>query len=99
MALSSAWAFVFAFGMILITWELKRWALARSGSWRYEIKLTRFRYQNEVQTIEMFSTAGRNVNSGLIATAVVSSWTWAATLLQSSGVAYQYGVSGPFWVI
>jgi len=27
---------------------------------------------------------------------VVSSWTWAATLLQSSGVAYRYGVSGPF---
>ncbi|GBG60780.1 hypothetical protein CBR_g12518 [Chara braunii] len=25
------------------------------------------------------------------------SWTWAATLLQSSNVAYQYGVSGPFW--
>lgn len=23
--------------------------------------------------------------------------TWAATLLQSSGVAYRYGVSGPFW--
>lgn len=28
---------------------------------------------------------------------MVSSWTWAATLLQSSGVAYRYGVSGPFW--
>jgi Na+/proline symporter len=27
----------------------------------------------------------------------VSSWTWAATLLQSSAVAYKYGVSGPFW--
>lgn len=24
-------------------------------------------------------------------------WTWAATLLQSSNVAYKYGVSGPFW--
>ena len=24
-------------------------------------------------------------------------WTWAATLLQSSTVAFQYGVSGPFW--
>ena len=23
--------------------------------------------------------------------------TWAATLLQSSNVAYKYGVSGPFW--
>jgi SSS family transporter len=27
----------------------------------------------------------------------VSQWTWAATLLQSSNVAWQYGVSGPFW--
>ena len=45
----------------------------------------------------MFSTAGRTVKSGLVAAAVVSSWTWAATLLQSSGVAYRYGVSGPFW--
>lgn len=55
------------------------------------------RYQAEVQTSEMFSTAGRTVKSGLVASAVVSSWTWAATLLQSSGVAYRYGVSGPFW--
>jgi len=27
----------------------------------------------------------------------VSQWTWAATLLQSSNVAWNYGVSGPFW--
>lgn len=45
----------------------------------------------------MFSTAGRSVKSGLVAAAVVSSWTWAATLLQSSTVAYEYGVSGPFY--
>jgi Na+/proline symporter len=51
------------------------------------------RYHNEVQTSEAFSTAGRTVKSGLVASAVVSSWTWAATLLQSSGVAYSYGVS------
>ena len=55
------------------------------------------RYNYEVQTSEMFSTAGRTVKSGLVSSAVVSSWTWAATLLQSSGVAYRYGVSGPFW--
>lgn len=58
---------------------------------------TFYRYQNEVQTSEMFSTAGRSVKSGLVAAAVVSSWTWAATLLQSSAVAYKYGVSGPFF--
>ncbi|KAL1854563.1 urea active transporter [Paecilomyces lecythidis] len=55
------------------------------------------RYQHEVQTSEMFSTAGRSVKSGLVAAAVVSSWTWAATLLQSTTVAYEYGVSGPFY--
>ncbi|CAF9934912.1 hypothetical protein IMSHALPRED_009886 [Imshaugia aleurites] len=55
------------------------------------------RYQGEIQTSEEFSTAGRTVKSGLVAAAVVSSWTWAATLLQSSAVAYRYGVSGPFW--
>jgi Na+/proline symporter len=59
--------------------------------------LTSVRYNYEVQTSEMFSTAGRTVRSGLVASAVVSSWTWAATLLQSSSVAYRYGVSGPFW--
>ena len=50
-----------------------------------------------VQTSEVFSTAGRTVKSGLVAAAVVSSWTWAATLLQSSAVTYKYGVSGAFW--
>lgn len=55
------------------------------------------RYNNELQTSEVFSTAGRTVKSGLVSSAVVSSWTWAATLLQSSSVAYNYGVSGPFW--
>ena len=52
------------------------------------------RYNNEVQTSEMFSTAGRTVKSGLVASAVVSSWTWAATLLQSSSIAFRYGM---FW--
>lgn len=49
------------------------------------------------KTFEWFSTAGRSVKVGLIASSVVSAWTWAATLLQSSTVAYQFGVSGPFW--
>ena len=46
---------------------------------------------------EFFNTAGRTVKTGLTAAVIVSQWTWAATLLQSSNVAYQYGVSGPFW--
>ncbi|KAK3311705.1 Sodium:solute symporter family-domain-containing protein [Chaetomium strumarium] len=69
---------VFALGMILVTFILRR-------------------YNRELQTSEMFNTAGRTVKSGLVAAAVVSSWTWAATLLQSTGVCYRYGVSGPFW--
>ena len=55
------------------------------------------RFNNEVQTSEMFNTAGRSMKSGLVAAAVVSSWTWAATLLQSSAVCYRYGISGPLW--
>ena len=42
------------------------------------------RYNRELQTSEMFNTAGRTVKSGLVGSAVVSSWTWAATLLQST---------------
>ncbi|MGH9876074.1 MAG: sodium:solute symporter family transporter, partial [Nitrososphaerales archaeon] len=49
------------------------------------------------KTFEWFSTAGRSIKTGLIASSVVSAWTWAATLLQSSTVAYQFGISGPFW--
>ncbi|OSX69523.1 hypothetical protein BU14_1430s0001, partial [Porphyra umbilicalis] len=50
-----------------------------------------------VVTSEYFNTAGRSVKTGLSASVIVSQWTWSATLLQSSNVAYRYGVSGPFW--
>jgi hypothetical protein len=46
---------------------------------------------------EVYTTAGRSIGVGLTAADVVSKWTWAATLLQSSNVAWQYGVSGPYW--
>ncbi|ETW75302.1 urea transporter [Heterobasidion irregulare TC 32-1] len=46
---------------------------------------------------EEFSSASRSVKPGLIAAGIVSAWTWAATLLQSSAVAYKYGISGPWW--
>lgn len=46
---------------------------------------------------EYFNTAGRSVRTGLTASVIVSQWTWAATLLQSSTVAYRYGISGPLW--
>lgn len=55
------------------------------------------RYQKEKMTAEEFNTSGRTVKTGLIACAVVSSWTWAATLLQSTTQAYKNGISGPYW--
>ncbi|CAI5963936.1 unnamed protein product [Closterium sp. NIES-64] len=55
------------------------------------------RYVGTRQSSEWFNTAGRNVKTGLIASVIVSQWTWAATILQSSNVAFQNGVSGPFW--
>ena len=57
-------------------------------------RYTRF----STKTSEEFNTASRSVKPGLIASGIVSAWTWAATLLQSSTVAYEYGVAGPFWV-
>jgi SSS family transporter len=52
---------------------------------------------NTEHSSEFFNTAGRTVKTGLTASVIVSQWTWAATLLQSSNVAWNYGVSGPFW--
>ncbi|KAI8932522.1 hypothetical protein NX059_010701 [Plenodomus lindquistii] len=46
---------------------------------------------------EEFNTASRSVKPGLIASGIVSAWTWAATLLQSSTVAYTYGIAGSYW--
>ena len=46
---------------------------------------------------EHFNTAGRNIKTGLTASVIVSQWTWAATLLQSSNKAWGLGVSGPYW--
>jgi len=56
------------------------------------------KYLSESSTSsETYMCADREVRTGLVSSAVVSSWTWAATLLQSSAVAYAHGVSGPFW--
>ncbi|CAM8941544.1 unnamed protein product [Rhodiola kirilowii] len=55
------------------------------------------RYVGSKHTSEWFNTAGRNVKTGLIASVIVSQWTCSATILQSSNVAWEYGISGPFW--
>merc|ERR1719393_247222 len=55
------------------------------------------KFANVKTTSEHFNTASREVKTGLTASVIVSQWTWAATLLQSSNVAWQYGITGPFW--
>lgn len=55
------------------------------------------KYAKTKMSSEFFNTAGRDIKVGLTAAVLVSQWTWAATLLQSSNVAWQFGVSGPFW--
>jgi urea-proton symporter len=45
----------------------------------------------------MFMTAKRSVKTGLVASAVVSSWTIAATLLTSTSWTYSYGVAGAYF--
>ncbi|KAL4955835.1 hypothetical protein BDW69DRAFT_182202 [Aspergillus filifer] len=54
-------------------------------------------YMNEIQDSEMFMTAKHSIKAGLTASAVVSSWKIATTLLTSTTYGYRYGVSGPFW--
>lgn len=55
------------------------------------------RYNKEIMTAEEFSTAGRSVKTFLLSAAVVSSWTWAATLLTSTVQVYNNGVSGALY--
>ncbi|KAJ7634573.1 solute symporter family transporter [Roridomyces roridus] len=63
-----------------------------------EIPWLQNRYTSfSTQGSEEFNTASRSVKPGLIASGVVSAATWAATLLQSSTVTYQFGVAGAFW--
>lgn len=55
------------------------------------------KYMNEVQDSEMLSTAKRSIKTGLIASAVVSSWTIGSTLLLSCTTTYNLGVSAAWW--
>ena len=52
------------------------------------------KFAGQIQNSERFSTASRNVGSGLIASSTVSAWTWPATLLVSGTWAYEYGIMG-----
>ncbi|GAA6063242.1 hypothetical protein JCM10212_000344 [Sporobolomyces blumeae] len=46
---------------------------------------------------EEFVAASRSVKPGLICCGIVSSWTWSATLLQSSVATYTNGLSCAWW--
>ncbi|KAI8650105.1 hypothetical protein NCS56_01462400 [Fusarium sp. Ph1] len=46
---------------------------------------------------ETFMVANRRVRTGLVASAVVSSWLWSTALLSCVFVTYSYGISGAFW--
>ncbi|KLO07914.1 solute symporter family transporter [Schizopora paradoxa] len=46
---------------------------------------------------EEFSSASRSVKPGLVCSGIVSAWTWSATLMVSSLVVYQFGISGGWW--
>lgn len=46
---------------------------------------------------EEFNSASHSVKPGLIACGIVSAWSWAATLLQSSAITYKMGISGSWW--
>ncbi|KAI0727414.1 Sodium:solute symporter family-domain-containing protein [Fomitopsis betulina] len=70
-------------------------ALFAIGMWWVSKMLGTF--QNEVQGSEMFMTAKRSVNTGLVASAVVSGWTIAATLLTSTAWTYEFGISGAYF--
>jgi len=48
-------------------------------------------------TADNFTTANRLMGSGFTASVLVSQWTWVATLVQSSNMAWRYGIAGPFW--
>ncbi|ORX36710.1 putative urea transporter [Kockovaella imperatae] len=52
---------------------------------------------HKVTSTEEFTSASRSIPPGLIAAGIVSAWTWAATLLQSSATGYKFGISGPYW--
>jgi len=78
------WFVVLGFGLIFSLFTV---ALVRGAPGLFGLE----------DTSEWFNTAGRKTGVGITAAVIVSQWTWAATLLQSSNVAWKYGVSGPYW--
>jgi urea-proton symporter len=51
------------------------------------------------QDTNMLMTAKKSVKSGLVAAAVVSSWCYAATILNSVRLTYLFGFAGLWWFV
>ncbi|BGP14775.1 hypothetical protein JCM10213_004287 [Rhodosporidiobolus nylandii] len=67
-------------------------ALAMVALTKLQTRYTKFK----PTSLSEFASASHSVKPGLIACAIVSSWTWAATLLQSSAMGYKTGLVGPY---
>ncbi|MGR3179350.1 MAG: sodium:solute symporter family protein [Candidatus Anammoxibacter sp.] len=72
-----------AFGIIFLIFSIIWWKIIKKtpGS----------------NTAEWFLTAGRNAKGGIVTASIVSTWTWAATIMVSSKMGYSFGISGPYW--
>ncbi|KAK3620248.1 hypothetical protein LTR56_023521 [Elasticomyces elasticus] len=57
------------------------------------------RYLHESKDTGMLMTAKKSVKTGLVASAVVSSWCYAATILNSVRLTYVYGFAGLWWFV
>ncbi|GAA5944984.1 hypothetical protein JCM10213_001841 [Rhodosporidiobolus nylandii] len=66
--------------------------LAMVALTKLQTRYTKFK----TTSLSEFASASHSVKPGLIACAIVSSWTWAATLLQSSAMGYKTGLVGPY---
>ncbi len=79
----SEYYIIAAFGIIFLIFSILWWKNTKKIS-----------YSN---TAEWFLTAGRNTKGGIVTASIVSTWTWAATIMVSSKMGYVYGISGPYW--
>ncbi|MDP6923818.1 MAG: sodium:solute symporter family protein [Candidatus Scalindua sp.] len=79
----SAYYIIAAFGIIFLIFSILWWRNTKKIPCN--------------NTAEWFLTAGRNTKGGIVTASIVSTWTWAATIMVSSKMGYIYGISGPYW--
>lgn len=79
----SVYYIIIIFGILFLVFSLFWWKSIRKVSYR--------------NTAEWFLSAGRNMKGGIVTASIVSTWTWAATIMVSSKMGYDYGISGPYW--